>query len=289
MTKTESPSDAVEVAHSMNCFSDWDSDENYTDEETSRQEDVQKPPEEHITEDSELYRNISVMAAGLQTNTADRGTECKINNSKDVKPSNVGASKFEIVIPLTPMSQLFKLLFCGHLGGQENATDVTRFSRAFGGLEPGASIDQILQFVIIAADHGFCQCLCVAHSDNKVTCLLACRPILTYDGAATKYLGEKFEHHAIIYPGAKPPREIDGEPKLRLHPIQIIPRTPRDVLAMGSRINYRMIYTVEHNVKVVFTGHVAPSSQEHLCSDFNTTWMIDRYNTSVGREMPAAE
>jgi hypothetical protein len=51
---------------SMNHFNDGDSDEKYTDEETSGEEDSQKPSEGHIMEDIELYRNISVMAAGVQ-------------------------------------------------------------------------------------------------------------------------------------------------------------------------------------------------------------------------------
>jgi hypothetical protein len=119
--------------------------------------------------------------------------------------------------------------------------------------------------------------------------LTARRPILTYGRQATTKSGVKSEDHAIIYTGVKPPREIDGEEKLRLHPIQVIPRTPRDKLEKESRINYRKIYTVEHNVKVYFMGHVAPSSQDHLYTDFDTTWMKGRYKESVGREMPAVE
>jgi hypothetical protein len=65
-TKTESPSDVAEATRSMNYFNDGDSDEKYTDKETSAEEDSQKPLEEHIAEDIELYRNISVMAAGVQ-------------------------------------------------------------------------------------------------------------------------------------------------------------------------------------------------------------------------------
>jgi hypothetical protein len=83
----------------------------------------------------------------------------------------------------------------------------------------------------------------------------------------------KPEHHAIIYTGNEPPREIDKEEKLRCSPIQVIPRTPRDKLEMESRINYAKVYNVELNVKVQFIGHVAQSSQHKLNADFDATWI----------------
>jgi hypothetical protein len=83
--------------------------------------------------------------------------------------------------------------------------------------------------------------------------------------------GVKPEDHAIIYTRDNPPREIDEEEKLRLHPIQVISKTPHHVLETASRINYAKIYTVKHNVKVCFIGHVTPSSQDHLYTDFGAT------------------
>ena len=66
MTKTKSPSRVyIEDACNMNHFNSENSNENYIDKETSGEEDFQKPLEEHIVEDIELYRNISVMAARM--------------------------------------------------------------------------------------------------------------------------------------------------------------------------------------------------------------------------------
>jgi hypothetical protein len=66
LTKTESPSGAhAEDSRNMNYFNGGDSNEKYTDEETS-DEEKDFPPEEHIVDEIELYRNISVMAAGVQ-------------------------------------------------------------------------------------------------------------------------------------------------------------------------------------------------------------------------------
>jgi hypothetical protein len=88
--------------------------------------------------------------------------------------------------------------------------------------------------------------------------------------------GVKREDHAIIYTGDKPPREIQGEAELMLRPIRVIPKTPRDKLEKESRINYAKIYTVEHNVKVHFIGHVDPKFHHKLVADFDATWMKKR-------------
>jgi hypothetical protein len=127
----------------------------------------------------------------------------------------------------------------------------------------------------------------LTYSHTNVTLLTARRPIHTYHGLATMKHGVKREDHAIIYTGDKRPKKIKGE-KLQLHPIQVIPRTPRDKLEEESRINYAKIYTVEHNVKVLFIGRVAPSSQYHLHNDFDATWMNmkRRHEESVGKKLP---
>ena len=69
---------------------------------------------------------------------------------------------------------------------------------------------------------------------------------------------------------------LEGEAELRLRPIRVIPKTPRDKLEKQSRINYAKIYTVEHNVKVLFIGHVDPKFQHRLIVDFDTTWQKKR-------------
>ena len=67
LTKNENPPSAPADAgdiFSIDHFNDSDLNEKYTDEETSRKEGPQKPLEEDIVEEIELYRNISLMAAG---------------------------------------------------------------------------------------------------------------------------------------------------------------------------------------------------------------------------------
>jgi hypothetical protein len=132
----------------------------------------------------------------------------------------------------------------------------------------------IRRFVIVATDYGHSQCLSVylhiqIHEKQHLKSL---RPILTYHKQATTKSGVKHEDHAIIYIGKTPPKEIKGEAELRLRPIRVIPKTPRDKLEKQSRINYAKIYTVEHNVKVLFIGEVDPKFQHRLIADFDATW-----------------
>ncbi len=61
-----------------------------------------------------------------------------------------------------------------------------------------------------------------------------------------------------------------------MRPIRVIPKTPRDKLEKESRINYAKIYTVEHNVKVLFIGQIAQDSQHALVADFDAVWMNKR-------------
>jgi hypothetical protein len=85
-------------------------------------------------------------------------------------------------------------------------------------------------------------------------------------------LGINRDDHAIIYSGETAPRPLPGEPKFLKSPIRIIPKAPGEKVPKESRINYAKIYTVEHNVKVKFIGHIAPASKKILMSDFDATW-----------------
>jgi hypothetical protein len=95
---------------------------------------------------------------------------------------------------------------------------------------------------------------------------------LTYQHKATTKQGVKREDHAIIYTGKIAPNELKGEARLVLRPVQVVPKTPRDKLETASRINYAKIYTVEHNVKVLFIGHIAPASEHTFVTDFDRIW-----------------
>jgi hypothetical protein len=97
-------------------------------------------------------------------------------------------------------------------------------------------------------------------------------PILTYNHKGTLMPEINSYDHAIIYSGETAPTPLPGEPKFLKSPIQIILKSPHNKLEKESRVNYAKIYTVEHNVKVKFIGHIAPSSEKIFMSDFDATW-----------------
>jgi hypothetical protein len=76
---------------------------------------------------------------------------------------------------------------------------------------------------------------------------------------------------------------LKDERKLSKNPIQVISKAPRDKLHPGSRINYGKIYTVEHNVKVLFIGKLAKESERTLMTDFDATWSK---GTSLSQPLP---
>ncbi|OBT72488.1 hypothetical protein VF21_08520 [Pseudogymnoascus sp. 05NY08] len=105
-----------------------------------------------------------------------------------------------------------------------------------------------------------------------------CLPILTYGRQATTKHGVKPNHHAIIYTvrssnghrsSRQPPQEIEGEDPLLNAPIRVDPTEPRHQLDVTSRINYAKVYTVEHNVKVCFTGKIHKNSHEEFKATFS--------------------
>jgi len=91
----------------------------------------------------------------------------------------------------------------------------------------------------------------------------------------------KANDHAIIYTSSDPPSPFDGE-YLSKEPIKVISKSPRHKLESSSRLNYAKIYTVEHNVKVLFVRAIAPSSEGRLRADFDESW--DR-KTKIGAQV----
>jgi hypothetical protein len=100
---------------------------------------------------------------------------------------------------------------------------------------------------------------------------MSVRPILTYKRQGTTKPGIKHDDHAIIYTTENPPEPVPGE-SLLLNPIRVIPKTPRDKLEPQSRLNYAKIYTVEHNVKVLFIGQVDTACLSTFVIDFDGVW-----------------
>src|SRR5947209_2055456 len=98
-------------------------------------------------------------------------------------------------------------------------------------------------------------------------------PILTYGKQGTAKPGVKADYHAIVYTGDKPPKQLDGEPKLFKKPIKVILEVKGEKLRSESRVNYSKIYTVEHNVKVVFIGKIHKDSEHIFFTDFQRTFL----------------
>jgi hypothetical protein len=72
------------------------------------------------------------------------------------------------------------------------------------------------------------------------------------------------------------PKPLPDEGLLSKSPIRVVPNSPREKLDPASRVNYAKIYTVEHNVKVAFIGHIAESDQYKFNTDFDATWAAKR-------------
>jgi len=103
--------------------------------------------------------------------------------------------------------------------------------------------------------------------------LIGCRrPITTYGHKATTKGGINRYDHAIVYMNNARPKRLSDESKLSKESIQVISKNPRDKLEVDSRVNYGKIYTVEHNVKVLFIGKLAKESERTFMTDFDATW-----------------
>ena len=105
--------------------------------------------------------------------------------------------------------------------------------------------------------------------------LIQCHsPILTYGHQGALKGGASLDSHAMVYmseEGDKDPEPRPGE-HLTRDPIRVVPKTHRDKLHADSRINYAKIYTVEHNVKVLFIGEVHKRSRGRFMTAFNDVW-----------------
>jgi len=102
------------------------------------------------------------------------------------------------------------------------------------------------------------------------------RPILTYGGQGTLKHGIHPEDHAMIYTlkrGEGIPDPLPNE-VLRKRPVRMIPSSERHKLDDASRLNYAKIYTVEHNVKVQFVGHIDRKHEQQVVTEYNKTHIL---------------
>lgn len=98
------------------------------------------------------------------------------------------------------------------------------------------------------------------------------RPILTYGGQGTTKYGSHPEDHAVIYSSKEGgPQYLYNETKIIKKPIRCDIKQPEEKLDPASRLNYAKLYTVEHNVKVMFIGRVATKYEQQIVTDYNNT------------------
>jgi hypothetical protein len=98
-----------------------------------------------------------------------------------------------------------------------------------------------------------------------------CLPILTYGYQGVLKPGVHPEDHAVVYSSRRGgPYLLEREEGLmKKSPIRIEMTSPREKLDQLSRLNYAKVYTVEHNVKVVFIGRVAKECENVLIVAYN--------------------
>jgi hypothetical protein len=106
--------------------------------------------------------------------------------------------------------------------------------------------------------------LCVSIASayvGKQTMLKINRPILTYGNQGTAKPGIKYKDHAIIYTGRQVPEKLKGERTLVKKPVRMENYAEKDKLNKASRVNYRKVYTIEHNIRVCFIRKIHKDSE----------------------------
>jgi hypothetical protein len=96
-------------------------------------------------------------------------------------------------------------------------------------------------------------------------------PILTYGQQGVLKKGVHSEDHAVVFSSRKAgPSLLELEKGLMANkPIRIDLKDQSQKLDPLSRLNYAKIYTVEHNVKVLFIGRVAKNYEQEVIRAFN--------------------
>jgi hypothetical protein len=94
---------------------------------------------------------------------------------------------------------------------------------------------------------------------------------LTYGQQGVLKYGVNADDHTVVY-SEKGPQVLDREVGLMTKkPIRIDIRDKSHKLDPLSRLNYAKLYTVEHNVKVLFIGRVAKHHEQDVVIAFNQT------------------
>ncbi|KAE9986451.1 hypothetical protein EG328_005677 [Venturia inaequalis] len=169
------------------------------------------------------------------------------------------------------------LILWPELAGDGARDDRTLATIAYG----EKAFTKIRWFVVIVEGHQDCSCL----------------PIQTYQGQGVAKSKTVKNNHAIIFTGKKAPMpnaaEIpDGSDRYELgmrDAIRVKQKNHQEKMEIMSRLNYRKIYTVEHNVKVREFGQVHKDHEERLVSNFYEAWGFAPRNASSAAEAASVE
>ena len=74
--------------------------------------------------------------------------------------------------------------------------------------------------------------------------------------------------HAVIHMTGERPTDLQDEHLMNKEPIAVDPASPDQKLNKWSRLDFRRVYTVEHNVKVKNIGQVSKGSMPYLITYF---------------------
>ncbi|KAK7418571.1 hypothetical protein QQZ08_011196 [Neonectria magnoliae] len=152
--------------------------------------------------------------------------------------------------------EIFKVLWCEPQGSGFDPTPSVSDRHEYRDRFGGKFYVGFRRFIVIANDQGHCTCV----------------PILTYGGKACSKKGIKPEKHGIVYEKGHKARLVPGEPKLGFAPARVEITQDGEKLSKESRVNYSKLVTVEHNVKVLFIGHVTSVDYDIVAEAVNKCW-----------------
>ena len=151
-------------------------------------------------------------------------------------------------------------------------------------LVPGESVgsfgervfSKVRRFVVVREGDTYCTCLAIVHHGNY--------------GIGKS--GVEKSDHGIVYTGQVAPEPLleeaprRGEEGMRPEPIRINSDDPTGKLDAASRLDYRKVYTIEHNIKVKSFGQVHPGSMNELVYQFGNMWNSQPVLGYVGIQDP---
>ncbi|KAH7121765.1 hypothetical protein B0J13DRAFT_567235 [Dactylonectria estremocensis] len=169
--------------------------------------------------------------------------------------------------------KIFKILWCEPQGSRStpSASKHGDYEDRYG----GRFFVSFRRFIIIASDQD--------HS--------TCVSVLTYGRQGCKKRGTLPEKHGIICEKGRKARLLPGEPLLGFAPVKVETTQEYERLAGESRVNYSKLYTVPHDWKVFFFGHVVASDYDIVADAVNQCWeeKIHRRRKRAAEEGPPAK